>query len=119
MDWVLAYRFYTQHLFRYSSVPFYMVEAGKPAGALDENPFPPIRYTCVIFGIRLGYFLLQIKVEEMLDFLVAVILSFDPLVRVHDDCSDSCSGFVLIAVTEAAYHAYSLALWGQELEWKW
>lgn len=46
-----------------------MVEAGKPAEALDKNPFPPIRHICVIFGIRLGYFLLKIKVEEMLDFL--------------------------------------------------
>lgn len=87
-----------------------MVEAGKPAEALDKNPFPPIRHICVIFGIRLGYFLLKIKVEEMLDFLVAVILSFDSLVKVHGDCSDGCSGFVLIATTEAAYHACSLSL---------
>lgn len=86
-------------------MPFYMVETGKPAGILDENPFPPIRHTCVIFGTLLGYFLLESKVEEILAFLVAVILLLDLLVRVQDDCSDSCSGFVLIALTEAAFHA--------------
>lgn len=51
-----------------------MVQAGKPAGVLDENPFPSIRHTCVIFGTLLGYFLLESKVEEMLAFSAAVIL---------------------------------------------
>lgn len=42
-----------------------------------------------------------------------VILSLDLLVRVQGDCTDSCS-FVLIALTEAAFWAHSLALWDQE-----
>lgn len=53
------------------------------------------------------------KEEGMLAVLVAVILSLDPLVRVQGDSADSCS-FVLIAWTEAAFCAHSLALWGQE-----
>lgn len=77
-------------------MPFYVVETGKPAGILDENPFPQIRHTCVIFGILLGYFLLESKVEEILAFFVVVILVLDLLVRVQDDCSESCSGFVLM-----------------------
>lgn len=42
-----------------------MVQAGKPAGVLDENPFPSIIHTCVIFGTLLGCFLLESKVEEI------------------------------------------------------
>lgn len=73
-----------------------------------------IRHTCVIFGTLLGYFLLESKVEEMLAFLVAVILSIDLLVRVQGDCSNSYNGFVLTAMTEAAFCPHLLALWGQE-----
>lgn len=88
-----------------------MVEAGKPAGVLDVNPFPPIRHNYVVFGTRPGYFLLESKAEELLAFfLVAVTLSFDSLVKVQSDCSDSISHFVLIELTEAAFHAYVLYL---------
>lgn len=60
-----------------------MVEAGKPTEVLGENPFPPVRHVCVIFGALIVCFLLESKIEMMLALSVAVILSLDPLVRVR------------------------------------